>query len=90
MRRKYGYPELTQAAKRKILGLNSAKLHGINPGGKFKPVPKDYENRMTDELRQVLEMPAHTADNLDRFKEKYVAMGALPGHTRYGFIRRDA
>jgi hypothetical protein len=31
MRKKYGYPELTQAAKRKILGLNSARLYGLVP-----------------------------------------------------------
>src|SRR5882724_5829003 len=30
IRKKYGYPELTQDARRKILGLNSAKLYGIN------------------------------------------------------------
>jgi predicted TIM-barrel fold metal-dependent hydrolase len=29
LRRKYGYPELTESAKRKILGLTSAKLYGI-------------------------------------------------------------
>src|SRR5207253_8837164 len=29
LRAKYGYPELTEAAKRKILGLTSAKLYGI-------------------------------------------------------------
>lgn len=93
LRKKYGYPELTPAAKRKILGLNSAKLHGIkgvdsgNPGRRFKPVPRDYEHRMTDDLRTVLEMPGHTADNMARFREKYVASGAAPSHTRYGFIR---
>ncbi|MES1258315.1 MAG: amidohydrolase family protein [Acidobacteriota bacterium] len=93
LRQKYGYPELTQAAKRKILGLNSAKLHGIkgvasgNAGRKFKPVPPDYERRMTDDLKNVLEMPAHTADKMARFKERYVAMGGVPDHTAYGFVR---
>jgi hypothetical protein len=29
MRQKYGYPQLTERAKRKILGLNSARLYGI-------------------------------------------------------------
>ena len=49
MREKYGYPELTERAKRKILGLNSAKLYGIRAvdTGSYKPVPKDYESRMT-------------------------------------------
>jgi len=93
MRKKYGYPQLTPEAKRKILGLNSAKLHGIkgvesgNPARRFKPVPKDYEQRMSKELRETLEMPAHAADNMAKFREKYVAMGPAPSHTRYGFIR---
>ena len=33
LREKYGYPELTESAKRKILGLNSAKLYGIQAVG---------------------------------------------------------
>jgi hypothetical protein len=32
MRRRYGYPRLTKAAKRRILGLNSAELYGLVPG----------------------------------------------------------
>jgi hypothetical protein len=32
MRARWGYPELTEAAKRKILGLNSARLYGLAPG----------------------------------------------------------
>ena len=49
MREKYGYPELTETAKRKILGLNSARLYGIQAvdTGAYKAVPKDYESRMT-------------------------------------------
>ena len=51
MREKYGYPELTESAKRKILGLTSAKLYGIRAldTGAYRPVPKDYESRMTEE-----------------------------------------
>lgn len=30
IRRKWGYPKLTQRAKRKILGLNSARLYGLS------------------------------------------------------------
>src|SRR5262245_31095472 len=44
-------------AKRKILGLTSAKLYGIeavDPGA-YRAVPKDYESRMTEELKTVLE-----------------------------------
>ena len=63
MRNKYGYPELTLEAKRKILGLNSANLYGITGvergdlGKRFRPVPKDYENRMSMDLKTMLEFP---------------------------------
>ena len=30
MRKKYGYPEITENDKRKILGLNAAKLYGLD------------------------------------------------------------
>jgi hypothetical protein len=93
LRKRYGYPELTQAAKRKILGLNSARLYGI-PGaaepadqGRYRPVPENYESLMSDELKTLLEFPGFTADNLARHKETYLAMGAEPSNTRYGWIR---
>jgi predicted TIM-barrel fold metal-dependent hydrolase len=90
MRRQYGYPEFTQDAKRKILGLNSAKLYGINVRDQFKPVPADYEKRMTDDLKRVLEFPGFTADNMSRLKEKYAELGAERSNTRYGWIRTKA
>jgi predicted TIM-barrel fold metal-dependent hydrolase len=88
LRKKYGYPELTEDAKRKILGLNSAKLYGINPKQQFKPVPKDYEKRMSPELRKLMELPAQTGDNLSKIKEQYAALNVEPNNRRYGWIRR--
>jgi hypothetical protein len=90
MRRKFGYPELTTDAKRKILGLNSAKLYGINVRDQFKPVPSDYEKRMTNDLKRVMEFPGYSADNMSRLKEKYAELGAEPSNTRYGWIRTRA
>jgi uncharacterized protein len=96
MRKKYGYPELTVDAKRKILGLNSAKLYGIqgvdrgNLQNRFKPVPKDYESRMSKELKTILEFPGYTADNMAKFKDEYAAAGPAPSHTRYGWVRTRA
>jgi hypothetical protein len=96
LRRRYGYPELTQAAKRKILGLNSARLYGL-PGaaepasrGVYKPVPADYEERIPEELKTLLEFPGYAQDNLSRAKTEYVAMGAELSNTRYGWIRTKA
>jgi len=89
LQKKYGYPALTDDAKRKILGLNSAKLYGVDPKQQFKPVPKDYEKRMTPELRRIMELPAQTGDNLSKIKEQYVALGVERRNTRYGWIRRS-
>ena len=36
----YGYPELTDERKRKILGLNAAKLYGIDPDEKRCQIDK--------------------------------------------------
>jgi hypothetical protein len=57
------------------------------PGGVYKPVPENYEALIPDELKTLLEFPGFTADNMSRFKETYLAMGAQPSNTRYGWIR---
>lgn len=87
MRKQYGYPEFTEEAKRKILGLNSAKLYGMNVNQQFKPVPADYEKHMSNDLKRVMEMPGFTADNMEKFRERYAALGMEPTNTRYGWVR---
>src|SRR3989454_5761858 len=93
MRQKYGYPELTQAAKRKILGLNSARLYGI-PGaaepsahGVYTPVPANYASLIPNSLKTLLEFPGFASDNFSRMKPQYVEMGGQRSNTRYGWIR---
>ena len=89
MRRKWGYPELTERAKRKILGLNSAKLYGIKTldTGAYRPVPKDYESRMSDKLKTTLEVGQLKADNMSKMKETYAALAIEPDNVRYGWMR---
>jgi len=87
LREKYGYPELTQDAKRKILGLNSAKLYGISLPHKTNPVPADYESRMPNSLRGIMELPLLRADNMTKFRENYALLGAERENKRYGWIR---
>lgn len=94
MRRKYGYPELTPQIKRKILGLNSARLYGLRIGQdlaqQFKPVPRDYPARMTPDFKTLMEVDAGgkpVADELDRMRERYAQAGGTPDHLRYGWIR---
>ena len=101
MQKRYGYPALTPEIKRKILGLNSAKLYGIRPardlGTQFKPVPRDYASKMSPEFKRLMEVdrPPGAAgaatgdampDALDRMRERYVASGMAPDHRRYGWI----
>lgn len=93
LQKKYGYPALTEDDKRRILGLNSAKLYGIHEVSaqdlsKYKPVPADFEQRMTDEIKTLMEVPGYQADNMSKFKEQYAAIGPGPDHTRYGWIRK--
>ena len=56
---KWRYPELDENAKRKILGLNSARLYGLNGheakaigthGSVYRPVPSDYASRVPASL----------------------------------------
>jgi len=89
LREKHGYPPLTESAKRKILGLTSAKLYGIRTvaPGSYQAVPRDYESRMTKELKTLLEFDKLTADNMSRMKETYAALAIEPDHARYGWMR---
>ena len=107
MSQRYGYPRLTPQAKRKILGLNSARLYGLEgPAATvspavYKPVPKDYVNRITPELKRILEYPGFTAaapesqfaqysgDNLAKIKQSYAEEGGSRSNTRYGWLRTD-
>ncbi|HJX21932.1 MAG TPA: amidohydrolase family protein, partial [Steroidobacteraceae bacterium] len=68
LRKQYGYPELTETAKRKILGLNSARLYQLptGPRGAYTPVPTDYATRIPDDLKTLMEFPGFEADNLTR------------------------
>ena len=106
MCRRWGYPRLTPQIKRKILGLNSARLYGLKgPAATvspavYKPVPQDYESRITAELKRILEFPGATAaagsesefaqygsDNLAKIKQAYSDAGGYRSNTRYGWLR---
>jgi predicted TIM-barrel fold metal-dependent hydrolase len=93
LRDQYGYPELTETAKRKILGLNSARLYklpsvgGASSSGLYKPVPADYASQIPDGLKTLMEFPGYVADNLSQMRVQYRAAGARPSNTRYGWVR---
>ncbi len=89
MRERYGYPELTPSAKRKILGLTSARLYGIQAVDTdlYRPVPEDYESQMSGELKTLLEFGEFRGDNMQRLKDTYAALAIEPNNTRYGWVR---
>ena len=49
--KKYKYPELTDAIKDQILGLNAAKLFGIDPKAKRKAIKADKLTQLREEYR---------------------------------------
>jgi len=82
-------------AKGKILGLNLARLYKIRAqggvagdasDGLYKPLPRDYENRISVPLKTLLEYPGLAQDKLALARREYLAAGARPSHTRYGWV----
>jgi hypothetical protein len=52
--------------------------------GEYRPVPADYEARIPDELKTIMEFPEFAADAFTRMRAEYQAAGGLPSNTRYG------
>jgi predicted TIM-barrel fold metal-dependent hydrolase len=44
--KRFGYAPLTPETKARILGLNAAAVHGIDPAAHRNPVPRDFVSRM--------------------------------------------
>jgi hypothetical protein len=100
--KKYGYPQLTTDAKRRILGINSAALYKLPHTVKaFKSVPNDYERLIPDSLKATLNFPDFSKPGSDRgasysvpndklaeLRADYLAAGGHPGNRRYGWIQR--
>jgi predicted TIM-barrel fold metal-dependent hydrolase len=100
MAKKYGYPALTERAKRQILGLNSANLYRVsNRAASYKPMPPDYERRIPDSLKATLNYPGYSKPGADRgalhavpndkltaLRDDYLAAGGHPSNRRYGWV----
>ncbi len=52
LRDKYHYPELTEAIKNQIFGLNAARLFGIDPKAKRAAIQADKLTQLREEYRQ--------------------------------------
>src|SRR5262249_12111333 len=57
--KEYGYPELTNEVKDQILGLNAAKLFGIDPKKAWKAIKTDKLSLFREEYRKKPE-PSNT------------------------------
>ncbi len=103
MAKKYGYPRLTNEIKRKILGINAARLYKlpvtkhISTAGIYKPVPKDFETRIPRSLQGLMnDEPAYKVeyrfdpfeDKLAKLKSDYAQAGGLRDNLRYGWVRK--
>ena len=69
----------------------------------YKPVPANYESRITPELKRILEYPGgstaaapqsefpqYADDNLAKMKASYAEAGGTRSNTRYGWLRTRA
>ena len=102
LHKKWGYPEITEADKRNILGLNSARLYhvGETRSNKYSKVPKNFERQIPDDLKALLEFPgfarggdgdvrkAFASDNISKMRARYLEQARVPDHRRHGWIRK--
>lgn len=92
-----GRARLAESQLHHVSRLHPAKLYGMRAiedaaerDRLYRPVPKDYESRMSNELKTLLEFGRFRADNLARLKDTCVALAIEPSLTRYGWIRAEA
>ena len=78
-RGRYGYPEITPEMKRKVLGLNSARLYGLSPDvTRYTKVPDDYHRRL------VADAAPHEDDGVRRPPPQRAPDGGLALASPYG------
>jgi hypothetical protein len=58
--KRFGYKPLTKEVKDKILGLNSARVYGVDVKAKLNAIPDDYITKMKAEYRNEGGLPSNT------------------------------
>ncbi len=58
--KRFGYKPLTPKVKDKILGLNAARIYGVNVKERLNAIPNDYVTKLKAEYKQEGGMPANT------------------------------
>jgi len=101
LQERWKYPPLTEKSRRRILGLNNAKLYGLKgkagEDGGYTPVPPNFADIVPNDLRALLLgvgyptpiVPASLLpdDNFTRLRRRYVEMGGGQNNARHGWIR---
>lgn len=93
MRKQYGYPALDESAKRKILGLNSARIYKlptstVSTGSDYRAVPPNFEASIPKDLKTLLEFPGYAKDAISQARDAYREAGGFSSNTRHGWVRR--
>ncbi|HYG97770.1 MAG TPA: amidohydrolase family protein [Terriglobales bacterium] len=57
--RRFGYKPLTTETKRKIFGLNSARIYGVDIRAMRNPVPVDYIDRLRKKYKEIGATPSN-------------------------------
>ncbi|HVP43682.1 MAG TPA: amidohydrolase family protein [Terriglobales bacterium] len=52
LQKRFGYKPLTDDVKRKVFGLNAARVYGVDPKTKLNPMPNDYVERLRKLYKQ--------------------------------------
>jgi hypothetical protein len=66
---RFGFKPLTKEVKEKILGLNAARLYGVDVKAKLKAIPEDYLSKLKQKYRTSGGQPSNT-------QYGWVALGA--------------
>ncbi len=76
---RFGYAPLTTAVKRKIFGLNAARVYGVDPAAARRPLPEDYIDRLKKLYDQAgLASPSNTQYGWVRAPDPQADHAALP------------
>jgi predicted TIM-barrel fold metal-dependent hydrolase len=58
--RRFGYKPLTKEVKDQILGLNAARIYGVDVEAKLKAIPRDYVSRLKKKYKAEGARPSNT------------------------------
>ena len=60
LQQRFGYKPLTKEVKDKILGLNAARVYGVDVKARLQAIPDDYVSKLKEKYRAEGAQPSHT------------------------------